>query len=74
MGCPSWSCLAELDEMAAALSDSDRLTMYTDACAQGILEVKDSYDETETTSKAKATVDVGSEHVAADATLPTVSA
>jgi len=71
MGCPSWACLESLDEMTAALSDKDRLTMFTDACAQGILTVKDSYDESDS-SKAKAVVDTGSEHVSEDATRTVV--
>merc|ERR1711998_818722 len=70
-GCPSWACLEQLDEMAAALTDKDRLSMYTDACAQGILVVSTSVSEK--TTKATATVDTSSEHIAeaSDVTLNT---
>ena len=27
-GCPSWSCLQSLDEMAAELTDKERLSLY----------------------------------------------
>ena len=58
--------------MAAELSDKERLSLYTDACAQGLLVVET--DVSVKGSKAVATVDTGSEGTAKAEAVDAVAA
>ena len=58
--------------MASALSDKERLSLYTDACAQGLLVVET--DVSTKGSKAVATVDTGSEGTAKAEAVEAVAA